>query len=171
MNRRPGWQVVLERRREKGETTVERKNKEVGQTALRQEKSCGALCFLTENGVRQVLMVKHRAGGHWAFPKGHVEGAETEHQTAIREVMEETGVPIEILPGYRETTSYSPCRGVMKEVVYFWAKALSSQTCPQPEEVQIARFVPVGEAMKLLTYDADRILLEKAEKIQKGIDK
>ena len=42
---------------------------------------------------------------------------------------------------------------------------------PQPEEVQIARFVPVGEAMKLLTYDADRILLEKAEKIQKGIDK
>ena len=121
--------------------------------------------------MRQVLMVKHRAVGHWAFPKGHVEGAETEHQTAIREVMEETGVPIEILPGYRETTSYSPCRGVMKEVVYFWAKALSSQTCPQPEEVQIARFVPVGEAMKLLTYDADRILLEKAEKIQKGIDK
>ena len=54
MNRRPGWQVALERRREKGETTVERKNKEVGQTALRQEKSCGALCFLTENGVRQV---------------------------------------------------------------------------------------------------------------------
>lgn len=146
---------------------MEKKNKETRQAPLKQEKSCGALCFLTQDGVRQVLMVKHRAGGHWAFPKGHVEPGETEYQTACREVLEETGVSIEIEPGYRETNSYSPCRGVMKEVVYFKAKALSAQTRPQPEEVQIARFVPIGEAIKLLTYDTDRILLEKAEKYSK----
>ena len=150
---------------------METRKKEVQPSPLKQEKSCGALCFLTQDGVRQVLMVKHRAGGHWAFPKGHVEQGETECQTACREVLEETGVPIEIEPGFRETTSYSPCRGVMKEVVYFRARALSAQTRPQPEEVQIARFVPVEEAMKLLTYSADRALLGKAEKFKKRIDK
>ena len=67
---------------------------------MKREKSCGALCFAREDGVEKVLMVKHRAGGHWAFPKGHVERGETEEQTACREVREETGVKIEIDPGY-----------------------------------------------------------------------
>ena len=130
---------------------------------MRREKSCGALCFLQQDGVWKVLMVKHRAGGHWAFPKGHVEKGETEAETAMREVMEETGIPIEIEPGYRETNRYSPYRGAVKDVVYFWARAKEAQARPQPEEVEIARFVPVEEALKLLTYEADRRLLKKAE--------
>ena len=134
---------------------------------MREEKSCGALCFLEEQDGRRVLLVKHRAGGHWAFPKGHVEPGESEEQTARREVLEETGVEIEILPGYRETNRYSPCRGVMKEVVYFRARALGNETRPQPEEIRIAKFVPIPEAMALLTYDADRRLLEKAENLGK----
>ena len=134
---------------------------------MRQEKSCGALCFLEDEAGRRVLLVKHRVGGHWAFPKGHVESGESEEQTARREVREETGVEIEILPGYRETNHYSPCRGVMKEVVYFRARALSGETRPQPEEIRIAKFVSIPEAMALLTYDADRRLLEKAVKLEK----
>ena len=134
---------------------------------MRQEKSCGALCFLEDGTGRRVLLVKHRVGGHWAFPKGHVESGESEEQTARREVREETGVEIEILPGYRETNHYSPCRGVMKEVVYFRARALGGETRPQPEEIRIAKFVSIPEAMALLTYDADRRLLEKAEKLEK----
>ena len=130
---------------------------------MREEKSCGALCFLEDENGRQVLLVKHRAGGHWAFPKGHVEAGESEEETACREVLEETGVQIEILPGYRQTNRYSPRRGVMKEVVYFRARALTSETRPQPEEIRVAKFVSIPEAMALLTYDADRILLEKAE--------
>ena len=134
---------------------------------MRQEKSCGALCFLEDETGRRVLLVKHRVGGHWAFPKGHVESGESEEQTARREVREETGVEIEILPGYRETNHYSPCRGVMKEVVYFRARALGGETRPQPEEIRIAKFVSIPEAMALLTYDADRRLLEKAVKLEK----
>ena len=130
---------------------------------MREEKSCGALCFLEGETGQQVLLVKHRAGGHWAFPKGHVEAGESEEETACREVLEETGVQIEILPGYRQTNRYSPRRGVMKEVVYFRARALTSETRPQPEEIRVAKFVSLPEAMALLTYDADRILLEKAE--------
>ena len=59
---------------------------------MKYEKSCGALCFAPGPGPTRVLMVKHVAGGHWAFPKGHVEKGETEEQTAVREVLEETGI-------------------------------------------------------------------------------
>jgi 8-oxo-dGTP pyrophosphatase MutT (NUDIX family) len=108
-------------------------------------------------------MVKHVAGGHWAFPKGHVEAGETEEQTAVREVLEETGVAITLLPGFRETNRYSPRRGISKQVVYFLARAKTDAPHPQPEEIREARFVPLAEAMALLTYPADRRLLQKAE--------
>jgi len=134
---------------------------------MKREKSCGALCFAREDGVEKVLMVKHRAGGHWAFPKGHVERGETEEQTACREVREETGVKIEIDPGYREISTYSPCRGTLKDVIYFAAHTADTRTRPQPEEVEIARFVPVDEAAALLTFDVDRGLLKKALAAQK----
>ena len=130
---------------------------------MKYEKSCGALCFAPGPGPTRVLMVKHVAGGHWAFPKGHVEAGETEEQTAAREVLEETGVAIVLLPGFRETNRYSPRRGISKQVVYFLARAKTDTTHPQPEEILEARFVPLAEATTLLTYAADRRLLQKAE--------
>ncbi len=130
---------------------------------MKYEKSCGALCFAPGPGPTRVLMVKHVAGGHWAFPKGHVEAGETEEQTAAREVLEETGVAIALLPGFRETNRYSPRRDISKQVVYFLARAKTDTTHPQPEEILEARFVPLAEATTLLTYAADRRLLQKAE--------
>ena len=54
---------------------------------MKQEKSCG--CIVLDK--RTVLLIKHNSG-HWDFPKGHVEGEESEVETAIREVKEETGL-------------------------------------------------------------------------------
>ena len=92
---------------------------------MKFEKSCGAVCVWTEQGRRQVLMVRHIAGGRWAFPKGHVEAGEIEAQTALREVLEETGVRVVLLPEFRFVTQYSPVKGTMKKVVYFAANACS----------------------------------------------
>ena len=70
------------------------------------EKSCGALIFRDEGGKRLYLLL-HYAGGHWDFPKGHVEAGESEEQTAKREIQEETGISsIEFLPGFHEAVSY-----------------------------------------------------------------
>ena len=51
-----------------------------------REKSCGALVYRDREGVKELLLIKHRSGGHWSFPKGHVEGSENEVQTALREI-------------------------------------------------------------------------------------
>ena len=51
---------------------------------MKKEKSCGAVVYRQgETGV-EVLIIKHKNGGHWAFPKGHVEKKETEPETALR---------------------------------------------------------------------------------------
>ena len=120
---------------------------------MKHEKSCGALTFRTENGARCVLVIRHRHGGHWAFPKGHVEPGETERETAARETLE---------------TRYSPARGVEKDVVYFVAEYDGGELRPQPDEVSEARFAPADEAMALLTFDADKRLLALAEAFLAG---
>lgn len=39
-----------------------------------------------------MLLIRRRDEGTWIFPKGHVEGKETDKEAAIREVAEETGI-------------------------------------------------------------------------------
>ena len=58
---------------------------------MKKEKSCGAVvCRKGENGL-EILLIQHKNGGHWAFPKGHVEKKETEEEPALREIKAETG--------------------------------------------------------------------------------
>lgn len=141
---------------------------------MKHEKSCGAICYIYEDEEPLILVIQHRYGGHWAFPKGHVEQGETEEQTAIREVREETGARITIIPGYREVTAYSPAKGVMKDVVLFTAQITGGMLHPQPEEVRTVKMMPFEQAKRRLTYPADRELLEKAKNIifsEKSVDK
>lgn len=60
------------------------------------EKSCGALVYRKYHGNTEILLIKHLNSGHWSFPKGHVEEGETEVETAIREIKEETGIDVMI---------------------------------------------------------------------------
>lgn len=43
----------------------------------------------------EVLLLRHKNGHHWAFPKGHHEAGETPLQTAQRELAEETGLQVQ----------------------------------------------------------------------------
>ena len=65
---------------------------------MNYEKSCGAIVFRKFHGNIELLLIKHANGGHWSFPKGHVEAGETEVETAIREIREETGIEVMIDP-------------------------------------------------------------------------
>ena len=68
---------------------------------LKKEKSCG--CVIIEND--KVLLIK-QIQGNWGFPKGHMEVGETEVETAIREVKEETNLDVEINENKRYTLEY-----------------------------------------------------------------
>ena len=134
--------------------------------SMKQEKSCGALIFRKHDNEIQVLIIR-QVQGHWCFPKGHTEHNETEHETALREIREETGLKIEITDIFRHSLSYSPNEGVNKEVVYFIAVNPHGKEKVQVEELSEIHWVSIHEARQLVTYDNDADLLEKAVKCLK----
>lgn len=135
---------------------------------MAKEKSCGALVYRRHRGVIQMLVLRHRMGGHWSFPKGHVEGDETEVQTALREVREETGLAVELAEGFRERVAYSPRPGISKEVVYFLGFAQDSRTRRQEEEISEIRWVNLNRIGQYLTFDNDRALIRNAKRYMKN---
>ena len=131
---------------------------------MKQEKSCGAVVIDED----KVLLIKHVLG-HWDLPKGHMEGNETEVETAIRELKEETNIDIEVDNKYRYTIEYSPEEDVWKEVVYFIAKPKTNELIPQEEEVQQVEWVDINEAIERLTFDnAKNILKNVIEDLKKS---
>ena len=126
------------------------------------EKSCGAIVYRRYHGNVEILLIKHVNSGHWSFPKGHVEGDETELETARREIKEETGLDVIIDQTFRETVSYSPKRDTQKVVVYFLALARNYDYVPQEEEIAEIRWVDIIRAPGLLTYENDKTIVSKA---------
>ncbi len=131
-----------------------------------KEKACGAILCKIQDGDIYTLVIRHNAG-HWGFPKGHSEKNETERETAIREVEEETGIKIRFVNGFREETHYSPRPGVLKDVVYFIGEPSGGEEQVQEEEVSEMRWVRLYDAAALLTYDNDSQLLKKAVRFLK----
>lgn len=130
---------------------------------MKQEKSCGALVYRLKGSSLMILLLRHRHGGHWAFPKGHVEGAETEHETALREVFEETGLTISLRDGFRQAVEYSPKPGVRKQVVYFLGLAQDERLVRQEEEISELGWVTYEEACRRVTFENDKNLLAGAK--------
>ena len=142
---------------------------------MEKEKSCGAVVFTRdgEGSIRYVLV--EQRSGNFCFPKGHVEGSETEHQTAMSEIWEETGLHPVIIPGFRETETYEVAKkpGTMKDVIYFIAE-YTGQTIeiPPTDEIRDVRLCTYEEALELLPTDsrkavltaADHFLKEKADR-------
>lgn len=128
---------------------------------MKKEKSCGAVVFRLDEGGRMYLII-HMNQGHWSFPKGHVETGESEIETAIREIREETGLTVVIDPEFRMQTEYSPYPGVWKEVVFFLARTEKANLALQSAELQEARWMQYPAASARLTYPSDREILEKA---------
>ena len=134
---------------------------------MKQEKSCGAVLFRGNNTERNYLILTSTLG-HTTLCKGHVEGDETERETAIREIREETGLAVGFVDGFREVITYSPKPGVTKDVVFFLARARGGDIACQPEEVAEARFLPPAGALELLTHASDRDILQKAHAFLEG---
>lgn len=132
---------------------------------MKHEKSCGAVIFREEaDASRRFYLILKSTQGHTTLCKGHVEGNETEHQTAAREIREETGLAVEFLDGFREVITYSPFPDCTKDVVFFLARRTGGALACQPGEVEDARFLPFDAALESLTHASDRAILQEAHR-------
>lgn len=135
-----------------------------------KEKSCGAVIYTkNEIGSIEYLLIKHKNGGHWSFPKGHMEAGETEIETAVREILEETGLDVKIDQNFRFEMEYSPKPKILKKVVYFVAETKIKEIVCQIEEVIDSIWVGYESATRKLIHIESRNLMVDAHKYIKGL--
>ena len=115
---------------------------------LEKEKSCG--CVVIKD--KKVLVI-NQIDGFWGFPKGHVEKNETEEQTAIREVKEETNIDVKIEKEKRYVIEYLTDEGREKQVVYFVAKYIGGKLKPQESEIKEIAWFNFKEAINIITFE------------------
>jgi bis(5'-nucleosidyl)-tetraphosphatase len=128
-----------------------------------QEKSCGAVVFIKKDAQPNFLLLHYEAG-HWDFVKGNVEAGESEKETVLRELQEETGiVDAQFIEGFKEKIEYFYRRQgatIHKQVIFFLMET-------HTEKVQIS-FEHVGytwlnyeQAMEKLTFKNAKDVLQK----------
>jgi len=103
---------------------------------------------------------------NWGLPKGHVERGEAAGDTAVREVMEETGIGEVELRDALATIDWFFRDGadlIHKYCHFFLMETTISGTEPQLEEgITACIWLPLDEALATLTYDNARAVLESA---------
>ena len=131
-----------------------------------EERSAGAVLFNDTGGIRKFLLLKYPAG-HWDFPKGNMEKGESEGQTVLREVNEETGLDdVRLIDGFRRKIEYFYRRerkAVHKEVVFLLAETKKEEVRLSFEH-QAYGWYSLQEALKNVTYNNSRRTLLQAEK-------
>ena len=123
---------------------------------MKYEKCCGCI-IIHEN---KVLLVQHNAG-HWGFPKGHVEENETEVETAIREVKEETNIDVIVKENKRYVIEYYPKEDTFKQVVFFLATCKTKELKKQEAEIKNIEWISFEDALEKITHDNSKKLLEQ----------
>ena len=105
----------------------------------------------------RIALVHRPRYDDWTLPKGKLDPAESFEQAAVREVEEETGLrgrPVRELPAI----SYKV--GDRDKIVRYWLMDVENDGPFVPnDETDELRWVPVDDAMQLLTYDRDRDVL------------
>lgn len=127
------------------------------------EVSCGAVVFTRNEGQPRYVIIRS-LGGDYGFPKGHMEGSETEEETALREIWEEVGLKPRLLPGFRAVTEYPLPKkpGVIKRVVFFAAQYEGQSLCPQPSELSSAELMTYEQALAVLSFASSKQILTEA---------
>ncbi len=121
-------------------------------------EGAGGLVFNEEGNL---LLINH-VNGSWVFPKGHVDPGEEHLQTAIREVEEEAGISTTCPnPEISFQTNYVNAHGQARSITWFVLHTKATEPVMREELFPEGRFMPVAEALELLSYPEDRRLLNQ----------
>lgn len=127
------------------------------------EKSCGAVVFTRINNEIKYLLIRNLSG-IYGFPKGHVEKGETEEETALREIFEEVGLLVKLIPGFRSYDEYPILekKNTIKQIIYFLGEYTEQKFIYQKEELTDALLVDYDTAIFLFQFDSSKRILTEA---------
>lgn len=142
--------------------------------AIKRIFSAGGIVIKKNEAGPRILVTQHSKHKGWDFPKGHREIYESEEQTALREVEEETGVKAEIIEKVGETKYFYYEEGpssakasegkekVLKTVVFFLMKYVSEGKATTAFEVSGKKWLHLDKVEAQLTFKDTKALWGKA---------
>lgn len=137
------------------------------------EESAGGVLIRPEDSENHACLIKVRTrGGNptWRLPKGAIEEGETPKEAGLRETREETGCRGEALSEVSDIEYWYTRRDddsdekvrIRKHVRFFVMKFLGGSVDDHDDEVETARWFPLSEAVRKISYDAERQVLQEA---------
>lgn len=134
----------------------------------RNEVSAGGVIYRGVNGGHEVCLIATQGNKAWQLPKGLIEPGEQAEEAAAREVSEETGLQGELVDSLEQIEYWYvwPEDGervrIHKQVYFFLFRYTGGSTEDHDDEVDDACWVPLEDALKQLTFENERRVLERA---------
>ena len=138
---------------------------------VREQVSAGGVVFRGEKAATEVVIVAVGGQNRWQLPKGLVDQGEKPEITAVREAKEEAVVESEVVQ-HLETIEYwfAGLDGGQrvrfhKHVHFYLLRYIAGDTANHDWEVNEARWVPIDDATRQMTFDSERRVMERAREL------
>jgi 8-oxo-dGTP pyrophosphatase MutT (NUDIX family) len=134
---------------------------------VQQAVSAGGVVYRTgERGI-EIVLCGRTPEGLWALPKGTPERGESLHETALREVSEETGLGVEIVGdlGTIEYVFARPVQGVRfeKTVYHYLMQPTGIGSVSEHDgEYDRVQWFPAEEALRIMTHRNEAQVVRRA---------
>lgn len=124
--------------------------------------AAGAVIYKKENNETLFALIHRSHYDDWSFPKGKVEKGEEIKNAAIREIFEETNLEVELEEGLPKQEYVV---NETQKVVHYWlGRVKADKGFSRNSEVDELRWLNRKDALNLLTYPLDRLLLSEVNK-------
>jgi 8-oxo-dGTP pyrophosphatase MutT (NUDIX family) len=138
---------------------------------IKNDESFGIIPLQYVDGEWLVFVVEQynqtRGDSYWTFPKGHAESGETPEATAVRELVEETGlVPLALCPHQQFPMQYTFIHEgvqIQKTVTYFLGYITEPRFQLQASELSAATWLPLADAAEQLSFPNLRALCQAVQ--------
>jgi 8-oxo-dGTP diphosphatase len=133
---------------------------------IKKKTSSGGVIFNVSGDIIEVALVCV-SGRTWCLHKGIIDKGEDPPATALREVREETGLTGEIVDKIGQISYWYYLKGkrsrIHKTVHLYLLKFIRGSTNDHDHEVDEAKWFPIDEALKRLSYKSEKGIMLKAK--------
>jgi 8-oxo-dGTP pyrophosphatase MutT (NUDIX family) len=140
--------------------------------------SAGGVAFRLNESLTEVAIISVAPGGRWQLPKGIIDEGESPEAAAVREVREEAGIGTALLAPldtveywYVGTESGGQRVRYHKHVHFFLLAYRGGDVANHDHEVMEARWVGIDEAIEMLAFKSERVVVEKAREMIASLQK